>query len=95
MSLKQNPRRFASLLPLLIVVLYLSLVAPANQVEATSYCPPVDCIELTVWNPQTCQCECPDQACCDFYWPFIPHGCPGPEAEVVKEVGGKSLTTIR
>ena len=46
------------------------LMAPVSQVQAQG------CIEYTVWNEQTQRCECPDQWCCDFYWPFIPYGCP-------------------
>jgi len=48
-------------------------MAPISQVQAQG------CIEYTVWNEQNQRCECPDQWCCDFYWPFIPYGCPWPE----------------
>lgn len=68
MSRPSNPRRFRVLLGLLIVIAY--LMAPISQVQAQG------CIEYTVWNEQTQRCECPDQSCCDFYWPFIPYGCP-------------------
>ena len=68
MSRPSSPRRFMVLVPLLIVAVY--LMAPVRQVQAQG------CIEYTVWNEQTQRCECPDQACCDFYCPFIPYGCP-------------------
>ena len=73
MSRRSSPRRLRVLLPLLIVAAY--LVAPVSQVQAQG------CIEYTVYNPETQRCECPDQWCCDFYWPFIPYGCPDPETE--------------
>lgn len=68
MSRPVNPKRFRVLLPLLMIAAY--LMAPIVHVRAQY------CIEYTVWNPQTERCECPDQACCDFYCPFIPYGCP-------------------
>ena len=43
---------------------------PAQSCEYTGFC-----IEYTVFNPETCHCECPDQDCCAFYYPFIPYGC--------------------
>ena len=71
MSRPFSPRRFRVLLPLLMIAAYLTApMAPISQVQAQ------ECIEYTVWNPQTQRCECPDQACCDFYCPFIPYGCP-------------------
>lgn len=69
-------RRFLMLLPLLIVAAY--LMAPVNKVQAQG------CIEYTVWNEQTRRCECPDQWCCDFYYPFIPYGCEMGEATAEK-----------
>jgi hypothetical protein len=77
MNRRSSPRRFRVLLPSLIVAAY--LMAPVSQVQAQI------CIEYTVYNPQTDRCECPDQWCCDFYWPFIPYGCPGPETEEAVE----------
>jgi len=68
MSRPSSPRRFGVLLGLLIVIAY--LITPISRVQAQG------CIEYTVWNEQTQRCECPDQWCCDFYWPFIPYGCP-------------------
>jgi len=71
MSRPLSLRRLRVLLPLLMIGVYLTApMAPINQVQAQF------CIEYTVWNPQTERCECPDQACCDFYCPFIPYGCP-------------------
>lgn len=68
MSRPSNPGRFRVLLALLLVAVY--LMAPIiTQVQAQ------ECIEFTVWNPQTQRCECPNQACCEFYFPFIPYGC--------------------
>ena len=68
MSRPSSPKRFRALLPLLIVAAY--LLVPVSQVQAQY------CIEYTVWNPDTQRCECPNQECCDFYYPFIPYGCP-------------------
>jgi hypothetical protein len=84
MSERKKPKSRLFLLLILTAVVSLTLAPPVRQTQAR-LCdpPPAGCIELTVWNPQTCQCECPDQACCDFYWPFTPHGCPGnPEASI-------------
>ena len=69
MSRPSNLRRLRGLLPLVLTAAY--LMVPVSQVQAQ------ECIEYTVWNPQTQRCECPDQGCCDFYYPFIPYGCPG------------------
>lgn len=68
MSRPSSLRRLRVLLPSLIVAVY--LMSPVNQVQAQG------CIEYTVYNEQTQRCECPDQWCCDFYWPFVPYGCP-------------------
>jgi|ERR1043165_1588 hypothetical protein len=68
MSRPSSPRSFRVLLGLLVVTAYLSTAIPRVQAQG--------CIEYTVWNEQTQRCECPDQWCCDFYWPFIPYGCP-------------------
>ena len=73
MSRPVNPKHFRVLLPLLMITAY--LMAPISQVRAQG------CIEYTVWNEQTQRCECPDQACCDFYCPFIPYGCPDKGSE--------------
>ncbi len=75
MSTRRNRRRFG-LLPALIVIVYLISVAPISRTQAKSYCDPVGCIEYTEWNPATCRCECTNQDCCDFYYPFVPYGCP-------------------
>jgi CXCXC repeat len=82
MSKRKGTRPRLFWLLLLTVLVSLALTPPAEQTRA-SLCdpPPAGCIELTVWNPQTCQCECPDQACCEFYYPFTPHGCPGNPGE--------------
>lgn len=79
MSRQSSRRRFRVLLPLLIVAAY--LMAPVTQIQAQ------ECIEYTVWNPQTERCECPNQACCDFYCPFIPYGCPEKGTEGCPETG--------
>src|SRR5215208_837355 len=79
MSRPSSLRRFRVLLPLLIVAVY--LMVPVNHVQAQG------CIEYTVWNPQTQRCECPDQACCDYYCPFIPYGCPDKGTEGCPETG--------
>lgn len=78
MRQESSIKRFRTLLPFMILAAYLMSVAPISQPQARSYCPGPqgECIELTVWNEQTCQCECPNQECCEFYWPFIPNGCP-------------------
>jgi len=75
MSRPSNFRPFRVLLPLLLVAAY--LMAPVTQVQAQG------CIEYTVWNEQHQRCECPDQWCCDFYWPFVPYGCETEEARAV------------
>ena len=76
MSRPLSPRHFGVLLPLLLVAAY--LMAPVNPVQAQG------CIEYTVWNEQTQRCECPDQWCCDFYYPFIPYGCEAEEVTAEK-----------
>jgi hypothetical protein len=86
MSRPSSPRRFTVLLPLLLVAVY--LIAPVNQVQAQ------ECIEYTVWNPQTQRCECPDQACCDFYCPFIPYGCPDKGSEGCPETGAAMVEKL-
>lgn len=86
MSRPSSPRRFRVLLPLLIVAAY--LMVPVSQVQAQ------ECIELTVWNPQTQRCECPDQACCDFYWPFIPYGCPEKGGRAMKIASSSPLLEV-
>lgn len=82
MSRPSSPRHSRVLLWLLIVTAY--LMAPVTQVRAQG------CIEYTVWNPETQRCECPDQACCEFYWPFIPYGCPDKEAAMVEKLSSPS-----
>lgn len=67
MSRTSGRRLFRVLLPLMVAAY---LLAPVSQVQAQG------CIEYTVYNEQTQRCECPDQWCCDFYWPFVPYGCP-------------------
>ena len=83
MSRPSSPRRFRVLLPLLMVAAY--LMAPVSQVQGQ------ECIEYTVWNPVTQRCECPNQACCDFYWPFVPYGCESGEAMVEKLTSPSAL----
>lgn len=78
-----SPRRFRVLLPLLVVAVY--LMAPVSRVQGQ------ECIEYTVWNPQTQRCECPDQACCDFYCPFIPYGCPEKGSESCPVTGAAMM----
>ena len=67
MSRPSSPKRLRVLLPLLIAAY---LMVPIRPAQAQG------CIEYTVWNPETQRCECPNQECCDFYYPFIPYGCP-------------------
>lgn len=82
MSRRSSLNRFKALLPLLIVAAY--LMVPVSQVQAQF------CIEYTVWNPQTQRCECPDQACCDFYYPFIPYGCPDKRSRAMEKITSSS-----
>ena len=82
-----SPRRFRVLLPLLIVAAY--LMVPVSQVQAQG------CIEYTVWNEQTQRCECPDQWCCDFYWPWVPYGCETGEAMVETPTSSPALFQLQ
>lgn len=77
--MKKQGSRFRILLPFIMVVVALLSAPPISQPQASTSCdpPPAGCIELTVFNEQACRCECPDQACCEFYAPFVPHGCEG------------------
>ena len=66
---------------LVMVVMVGCLAFPVSQQQARAFCePPPDCcgcIELLVYVPQNCRCECPDQACCDFYnSTYEGWGCP-------------------
>lgn len=72
---------------ILSAVAFLALASPAKRVEARAFCepPPGGCIELTVWNDQACRCECPDQSCCGYYWPFVPYGCDGNPASAQRK----------
>lgn len=75
--MNRKPRRIGLtiFLALGLLVLCLTPVAPGNRPE-TRASSAQECIEYTVYNPQTGRCECPNQECCDFYYPFIPYGCP-------------------
>jgi hypothetical protein len=80
MGRESSRKRLRTLLFCMILIASLMLVAPVSQPRASLSCNPPEggfCIEFTVFNPETCQCECPDQACCDYYAPFVPNGCDG------------------
>lgn len=88
MNKQASRKRFRTLLPFLLVVASLVSAPPVSQPQASAFCnpPPGYCIEFTVWNEQNCRCECPDQACCEFYYPFIPYGCEGESSSQTKSV---------
>jgi hypothetical protein len=67
-------RRKLLQLLLLLLAVGTSLVTP-SPARACNPPPWGECIEYTVFNWSTCQCECPNQECCDFYYPFQPYGC--------------------
>lgn len=70
-------KRLAILAILMTAAVGLMLTTPVDQLKAKAWCdPPGYCIEYTVFNEYTCRCECPDQWCCEFYYPFVPYGCP-------------------
>lgn len=87
MRQESSVKRFRTLLPFVILAAYLMSVAPISQPQARSYCPPPQggCIEYTVYVEEACRCECPNQECCEFYYPFIPYGCPGKEISLAGE----------
>ena len=77
MTKQTNRKRFRILLPFLMVIGALLSEPPTTKPQTAAFCdpPPSGCIDLTIFNEQACRCECPDQACCEFYYPFIPYGC--------------------
>lgn len=99
MSKQASRRLFRTLLLFLVIVVYLISVAPVSQPQAVSSCnpPPLYCIEYTVWNEENCRCECPNQECCDFYYPFVPFGCDGNPAKAssLKSIEGSKWQFVR
>jgi|GEM_PF-6150180 len=73
---KSLQKRLAILAVLMISAVGLMLTTPVSQLEASACEQYAYCIEYTVWNEYTCRCECPNQECCEFYYPFVPYGCP-------------------
>ena len=88
--MSKHASRFRKLLPFLIVVAALVSAPPVSQPQASAFCEPPSggCIEYTVFNEQTCRCECPNQDCCDFYFPWVPYGCEGESRSKTKATPG-------
>lgn len=78
---KQTARPLSRLLLLVALVVVYALVASpgVRTVRACNPPPWLECIELTVFDWADCRCECPDEACCEYYMSqgFTPYGCPG------------------
>ncbi|HWN11362.1 MAG TPA: hypothetical protein VNO50_19195 [Pyrinomonadaceae bacterium] len=93
MSKQTRRKRLTILLALVMITLCLLPGTPASRLEANTYsCEQYAyCIEYTVFNEYACRCECPNQECCEFYYPFIPYGCPGNPRSKGKEETKKQI----
>lgn len=79
------------LLAMMVMVGCLILPGPVTQQHAEEFCVPppecCSCIPLLVYVPQNCRCECPDQACCDYYnSTFEGWGCPKSSSVTVAQL---------
>jgi hypothetical protein len=86
-------KRLTMLLAIGVMAGCLILPGSVRQHAAESCVPPPECcscIELLVYVEQNCRCECPDQACCDFYnSTYEGWGCPKSSSNSVAQLGDK------